>query len=181
MSSERTFELLKEVSRLLVKYGPDTFDDLARYLANPGTRDQLLEILRTVAVAGRKSKLASTRGQPKLFSKPGADQFLGRLAELEPEKSQLLSAFRDDLMTKNVLPSLRDLKSFASDNGLIPPTATSRDKAIEPLIKSLSHRTMGEVEAIIQRARVRSESGDRTLEGWADIILKRPPHGQDGR
>jgi hypothetical protein len=69
---------------------------------------------------------------------------------------------------------MRDINSFVSDNGLIPLRVNTRAKSISPLLKGLSQRSVNEIKSIIENASLRSQGGDRTLEGWADIILKKP-------
>lgn len=179
MSEKQEFELLKDIARLLAKYGPDTFYDLSKLLSKPEFVEQLLGILSATADVGRKTRSLSNRKHGGVPARSGVDQLLGKLAELEPEKSQLLSTFRDDLLAKNVLPSMRDVKAFVSDNGLASLSATSRAKAILPLIKDLSRHPVDEVKVIIERVQLRSQGGDRTLEGWADIILKKPRSGDE--
>lgn len=174
MSEKQEFELLKDIARLLAKYGPDTFDDLSKLLGKSEFTEQLLRILSTTAEVGRKTRSLPNKKRDGVPAVSGIDQLLRKLAEFEPEKSQLLSTFLSDLRTKNVLYSMRDLKAFVSDNGLAALSATSRAKAIFPLIKDLSRHPVDEVKVIIERAQLRSQEGDRTLEGWANIILKKP-------
>ncbi len=174
MTEKQGFELLKDIARLLTKYGPDTFDDLSKLLSKPEFAEQLRGILSATAEVGRETISISKGKRTRVPARSGVDQLLGKLAELEPEKSQMLSAFRNDLLSKNVLPSMRDVKAFVSDNGLSSLAATSRAKAILPLIKDLSRRPVDEVKEILERVQIRSHGGDRTLEGWADIILRKP-------
>lgn len=174
MNESKEFELLKDIARLLVKYGPDTFDALSRLLSKQEFIEQLLEVLNTTSKIGRRSKPQPSAKPSGTRPRKGVDQLLGKLADLEPEKSHLLSTFRDDLLAKNILPSMRDVKAFISDNGLESLSATSREKAIFPLIRSLSKQPLEQVKAIVERTVSKSQGDDRTLEGWANIILKKP-------
>ena len=62
------------------------------------------------------------------------------------------------------------MRVFAGDNGLEPVIATSREKAIMPLLKDLASQPLDRVKEIVQN--ITNESGeDRTLEGWAGVIL----------
>jgi hypothetical protein len=179
MNEKQEFELLKDIARLLTKYGPDTFDALSKLLDKQEFVDQLVEILNTTADVGRRSKPRSRPKPGGASARTGLDQLLRKLAESEPEKSQFLSAFRDNLLAKNILPSMRAVKAFVSDNGLGSLSATSRDKAIFPLIKELSRHPLEQVKVIVERESVQSQGGDRTLEGWANIILKKSHSNDD--
>jgi len=53
------------------------------------------------------------------------------------------------LLAKIALPTIREIRTFALDNGLAQLTAASRDKAIFPLLKDLSQRPTAEVKAIV--------------------------------
>lgn len=50
-------------------------------------------------------------------------------------------------------------------------TATSRDKALLPLVKDLITRPSGELSTILKTVALHEYEGDRTLEGWAGVIL----------
>jgi len=179
MNEKQKFELLKDIARLLIKYGPDTFDALSKLLSKQEFVAQLIVILDTTAEVGRRNKLRSTPRPRVAPARSGIDQLLENLAESEPEKGKLLSAFRDDLLAKHILPSMKAVKAFVSDNGLGSLSATSRDKAIFPLIKDLSRHPLEQVKVIVERERLQSHRGDRSLEGWANIILKKSHSGDE--
>jgi hypothetical protein len=172
MSEQREFELLTDIARLLRKYGPDAFEELARYVEKPDFIDHLAAIFNAFARVGRKKIPYAIGVSRETHGRSGVQKLLRELEENEPAKYQVLSIFYNDLLVKNVFPSLREIKAFALDNGLVLPKATSRDKAILPLLKALSHLPTEEIKAILERTLMRAKGGDRTLEGWAGVILK---------
>jgi hypothetical protein len=172
MSQEGKFELLIDIARLIKKYGPDTFEELANYLRKKETFNSLIELLKT------SSKAAKVVSSPTLIiqaekKKVGIKGFLSRMEKTEPIKAHILSAFHDELLAKAVLPNLREIKDFASDSGLRLITAGSRDKAIFPLLKDLGTRQIDEIKTIINNANRMAQRSDRTLEAWTGIILDR--------
>ncbi|MDQ3398292.1 MAG: hypothetical protein M3511_11095, partial [Deinococcota bacterium] len=95
------------------------------------------------------------------------------IKEDEPEKSELLLKLYDDLLAKTALPSLRDIHEFLADTELPPLKATSRSKAIVPLIKTLMTLQMPDLRAKLSKIESLSTQDDRSLEGWSNIILNK--------
>lgn len=180
MSEPNSFALLEDLARLLRKHGPGAFSDLAALLRNPAKVDELTAILETISSAGRKAKVHnadSARSRTKTASATLL-QLLSEMEKTDPAKAALLIKFNDDLSSKRVLPSLKDLRYFASDNQLKGVSADSREKAIGPLIRELSRRTSEELSLIFGRLRTFENTGDdRSLQRWTEVILnkKRTP------
>ena len=177
MTQSDKFALLKDLASLLKKHGPTAFTELAEFLRNPATVTDLISILETSGAAGRRA--GTTRPSWK-GAAPGTKGSVKRLLtdinDKDPEKAESLSTFYGMLLTKRVLPTMRDLRNFAEDSGLRSVTASSRDRAIPPLLRELATRSVEEVRVMLQQIRRVDTQGDRTLEGWTDVILgKRRP------
>lgn len=170
MTEERRFELLRELGRLLARFGPEPFADLAAYLREPGTVADLSEILDRVAEAGRQRGRPRREGSQRPSSLRG---WLSALRETEPVKGALIGDFYDAVVSKQVLPTLGELRRFAGDNGLGPVNATTRDKAVGPLVRALASRSEDEIRSFMARTVEVAKGGDRTLQGWADLILRK--------
>lgn len=169
MINRREFDLLTDLSKLVKKYGPQTFDDLAQQLANPHFMETFLYLLKTTAFAYR-----STRSPKKSSAQSKRSDFRASLinvSKAEGEKGALLTNLYDALKAKAVLPTLREMQSFALDNGLDPVTTTSRDKAIVPFVKKFLGMPIEEVRFYLSRIRPTQASDDRSLEGWSNIIF----------
>lgn len=168
------FALLKDLAGLVKKHGPEVFSDLVRFLRNPDTLAELVTILEAAEIAGRRARLGESRA---LRTQRGASTGAVRklLSELEtgqPEKAQILSGLYEALVAKQAFPTLGELRGFAKDNGLPAVTATSREKAITSLLRNLASRSTDDVRSMLRRVRIAASGGDRTLEGWTDVILK---------
>lgn len=169
MNNRLEFDLLAEIARLLKKYGPETFDSLAENLAKPEFSERLAELLSTTGKAARKAQATATRNEQGRSPRDFRSSLLA-LRESDPEQSALLVRLYDDLAAKTVLPTLRDVRAFASDAGLSPTTATSRDKAVIPLIKALMSLPTDDIRSRLATIRPVS-ADDRSLEGWSNLIL----------
>jgi hypothetical protein len=170
VTEERRFELLRELGRLLARFGPESFANLAAYLREPGTVADLSEILDRVAEAGRQRGRSRREGSQRPSNLRG---WLSALREREPVKGALIGDFYDAVVSRQVLPTLGELRRFASDNGLGPVNATSRDKAVGPLVRALASRSEEEIRSFMARIAEVGKGGDRTLQGWADLILRK--------
>jgi hypothetical protein len=91
--------------------------------------------------------------------------------ESEPKRNVLLLQLYEDLMSKTLLPTLRDAKTFAQDNGLSVIKVTSREKAIVALVKAFLLLSPASVENYFIKIQPVTSKDDRSLEGWSNIIL----------
>lgn len=172
MSDAEKFELLKELTRLLKKFGPDVFAELSEFLKDGDFVDELAATLDTLAKSGKKVGVTKVH---RKTPRPG-QRLITMLADIEkaaPRKAKELSDFVGAYRAKRVLPTLRHVRDFASDNGLGSIVAPSREMALFALVKELQARPSAELSAILRRVAAREHEGDRTLEGWAGVILDR--------
>ncbi|MDO8612368.1 MAG: hypothetical protein Q7R32_06040 [Dehalococcoidia bacterium] len=166
----RELDLLVELARLLRKYGPEPFESLSASLASPEYSQTLARLLADVARVGRK---AGTKARPSGAERRGEPtrKFLESIRPTHPEKYDVLSALHEDLADGTVLPSVRDMRQFAEELRLPELRATSRQRAIGQLIRSLSSLSAEEIRHRAQRL-PRSRLGESGLKGWSDIILQ---------
>lgn len=173
MTSTDKFALLRDLAYLVKKYGPTVFSDLAGFLRDPEAMTELVTILEAAEAAGRMVRATKPRVGPSGVrgGKGNLQNLLSELKKDQPDKAQVLSGFYGALAAKRALPTLRELRSFALDNGLKGASATSRDKAIGPLLQDLVARPLEDIRSMLGRIRLEDTTGDRTLEGWTDVIL----------
>ena len=170
MTEADRFELLRDLARLIKKYGPDAFVGLSDFFKSPDAIDQLVTILDAGATAGQKARVTKASGTPKRAQK-WLDEILFEIEKTEPDKAQELFRFVQAFRGKRALPTIRNVRDFALDNGLRPVTATNRNKALLPLVKDLVAHPTGELLTILKTVTVHEREGDRTLEGWTGVIL----------
>jgi hypothetical protein len=169
-----TFALLEDLARLIKKHGPTAFTDLSALLRNPEKLDELIGILEAGASAGRRAKMPK-REKPSPYASASSGSLnllLSKMRTIDPAKAEILSRFYDELTSKHVLPTLREIREFAHDNHLRGADVDSRSKAIGQLLRDLSERPSEQLNAILKRVHYAERPrDDRSLERWADIIL----------
>jgi hypothetical protein len=102
-------------------------------------------------------------------------ELLVELEKHEPEKAHALSVFHEALVSKRLLSTLRELRTFAADNGLKETGATRREEVITSILRELASRPLHDIRSMLDRVRMESTGGDRSLQGWANIILNALP------
>ncbi|MBA7501486.1 hypothetical protein ES706_00056 [subsurface metagenome] len=167
MKTQRESDLLIDLAKLLKKYGPETFEALASTISSPETTQHLSAILAQVARTGRTTP--KTKEGSQMRQRPSVPRSLVALERAEPQKYRLLMGFHTSLVEKKILPSLRDIVDFAMECGLPEVRAKSRKDVISPLIGSLAKLP---IEQLTEKIQLRNHAGDRSLEGWGNIILK---------
>ncbi|HYT87762.1 MAG TPA: hypothetical protein VEL76_03485 [Gemmataceae bacterium] len=171
MNEGREFDLLIDVSKLLRKYGPDVFDQLAEQLSAPEFVERLTKLLSGAARTARAVPATQPRLRPKSPSQKEIRSSLVALGDTDPERGALLVRLYDELMAKTVLPTMEDLRSFAARVGLCYLEIRSRPQAVVALLGDLRGRPLEELRALVADLNTAAEQHDRSLENWTRIIL----------
>ena len=161
-------QLLAELARLIGRYGPERFARLASVLRNPEEARNLATVMEAALAASPATR--KRRGQAARTA-PGS-RILAELKEVEPEKYELLTSFRDDVVAQKILPSFRHVRRFAEDNGITLGSASSREKAITPLLRFMAALSLAQVQTLVHQS-TSEEAGDRSLARWSDVIMGR--------
>jgi hypothetical protein len=170
MREKDKFELLKDLARLIGKYGPEAFTELAAFLRKPDAVDEVVQVLEATSLAGRKAGMQK-RPSHNPRAKESVEAMVAEIATTDPTKAAKLAAIHQALASKRLLPTLGAVRDFASDNGLRPIAGRSRERALLPLMRDISARPIEDIDRILERAESASMPDDRGLEGWAGIIL----------
>ena len=172
MNDKKEFDLLTDLAKLIKKYGPEVFDNLAIEISKPEFSQHLAQILSTISKASRSVQTGNRQTETKQ-SRTNFRSSLLELETLDSEKGVILSQLYDGLITKTFLPTWKDMKIFVADNGLPSLKATSRDKAIIPFVKMFIPMPLEQVKLHLQKIQPVSSNDDRSLEGWSNIIFGR--------
>lgn len=201
MKEQPDYELFIEIARLLKKYNPELSKNLADHLSSSEFIERLVSVLHPVeenlsitastqaiqSTAGnkrlRKSRTSVAKGTKKTHKKDNSSAAgnqrrksspplsLIELEKTDPEKSALLIKFYNGLMDKTFLPTLGDIRTFASNTELPPIKADARSRAIPPLVKALLPLPVDKLKTKLDSVMPMIIQDDRSLEGWANIIL----------
>lgn len=164
--SERDLALLLDVTRLLKKYGPETFESLAASLSSSDWPTHMSAIL--IAVAAASPRQPATGRVNK--SRSTSERISAQLRNVDPERSALLTPVVDRLVTGEALPRLKDVAEFALSAGLPVPRARSRGDAVVEILRALKLMPIDELEKIIPNIQAQTSKGERSLGGWSRII-----------
>lgn len=173
---EKAQLLLADIVKLLRKHGPMAFSCLSEAIE----RGEFLRHVEVILAEGAKGgeKAGIKKGTSRVRKSIRGE--ISELCKKQPEKGQLLIDFYDGLIAKRYLPHLRDLRHFAAEFDLPEITATSRARAVAPLIRELCKIPVRDLEDIFTTiSRVEQSSEDRSLAGWSELILRRSPNAQD--
>lgn len=170
MTTPQDIKLLVDLAKLFDKYGTEPFERLADSLSSPETTQVWADFLRKSSRVAQDAGFErnSKRKQP---SPRSAKAELENIKSEDPEKYEALSGFRDVLLSKAVLPTLRDIRYFAEGNGLPAVKSSSREKAISPLVKSLIPLPTDEINSIIGSLWHSDAESFNDLVEWSEIIM----------
>ena len=169
MKSDKQFELLGDIAKLLSKYGPETFDALADSMNSPETTQRLVEVVRTTARISHSMPIPhdAHRDRNKVRS---VRKEIDAIKGLEPEKHNLLRDFYQALQEKRALPTLVEMEDFAASRGLPPIGSNRRPTAIVNLIRLLIELPTADLKQKLSGG-TSSPRHDTALRGWSEIIL----------
>lgn len=174
MREERAFLLVADFARLIKKHGPDALSDLVEFLRDEAQIQQLITILEAGKAASKRAKPVKVRRHKSSSTKgESVRRSSQRMFELEdgPHREVFLM-LNNALSSKEILPTLSELRNFCRDNGLRAVVATSRDKAIPSFVREVLSRKPDEVQQLLRKLQAsNTEAGDRSLERWTGVIL----------
>jgi hypothetical protein len=167
------FDLLSDVAKLLKKHGPEAFERLAQDLSRPDFAERLASILSASAKVARRPAVEAPSRRDGGAVAGNYRAVLVDMKEAQPEKSALLVKLYDDLVAKAALPTMQQLRSFALHSGLTAIRAKNRPRAVAEVLQALCERPLDQVKQIVARVEDVRDADDRSLEGWARIILNK--------
>ena len=171
MNEGREFDLLVDLSKLLKKYGPEVFDQLAKQLSAPEFAERLTKLLSGAARIMPAVPATRPSSRPKPPSQKEVRSSLVALGDTDPERGALLVRLYDELMAKTVLPTTQDLRSFAARAGIGSLEIRSRPQAVVTLLEDLRGRPLEELTTLVADLNTATGQDDRSLENWTRIIL----------
>lgn len=164
-------DLLNDITKLLKKYGADVFYDLLKFLKDEKFSNTLAELLIKFSEEGKKHNITSSKKKSKPLLK--IREQLVSLKETDIEKAEILLEFYDKIYSQGVTLKLKDIKNYASDIGFDIIKIKKKDDAISKLLRHLMNYSLNELHNLLNQFKSSHVDGDRSLEGWSNIILKK--------
>ncbi len=171
--NSRSLELLREIIKLWGRYGKGAFKDLSKLLSEDNFPDEVSHLLENYMNTVSKQKRTNRKTPPR---KNVGINILNQIAEMhdsQPEKAELLSLLNRQLMNREILPTLKDIKVYLEYEQLPMTKAHSRDKAIESLLELFMNLTMNELRGHLNNIPNTSDDYQRSLSRWSDIISRK--------
>lgn len=167
----KRIDLLTDIVKLLKKYSPEVFYDLANFLKDEKLTYTLEELLIKISEEGKKHKIVSSKKREKPLLK--IREQLISLKESDKEKSEILLSFYDKIYSQGANLKLKDIKNFALDSGLDLSNTKLRDDAISKLLLHFIRLPLNELTIFLSQFKFHSFDSNRSLESWSNIILKK--------
>lgn len=171
MIRQKDLDLLSDLAKLLKKYGPESFERLRTLMTSGELPEKMADILATSKALARKK--SSPRRTKRSIEKPEISiaRQLSFLRESQPRKYDILQQFYKQAQVKQILATRRDVARLATELGLDISKRISREAILAKILQQLSSLPVEQLERRVKEIVERYKH--ETLEGWADIILKR--------
>ncbi len=167
MSEENDIAILAALDLLVARYGPRLVIRLAELIRDPKQAEELAVALESAAARGPKKK---TRPRSQRTDRVGMS-VLNDLRLADPQKHSVVAEIRRHLISRTVLKSMDELRRFAKMHDLSIGTASSRNAAISPFLRSLSQLPTPEIVSL-RNLIVQADVNDRSLDMWRDVIVR---------
>ncbi|HIE02750.1 MAG TPA: hypothetical protein EYP59_21125 [Thiotrichaceae bacterium] len=175
MNKQKELQLLTKIAKLLEKYGPDSCKALAILLSNEElTQTIIVTLLQNIVLKAKSVSHNNVEQKPQVSK--NANTFRSSLVAIQErdfEQGTLLLHLFDGLQNKQFLPTLREMKTFAEDNSLVPITAKSRKSAINQFVKAFLTMPIHEIKSILKLLEEKTSIENSSLEAWSSIILNK--------
>lgn len=168
MNDDAVFRLVSDLARLVRKYGPDPFEDLAERLEDPAFMAALTKGLRGLATHSRASRV-----KPQLSRRNEVEWILTQLRESDPAKYESVTRIREGLRAKRNASRVTDIQGLTRSLGAVPNETRFREDAIVDLLLALAGAAVEDVRAIESRLQSQRppQPNAGTLKGWSEVIL----------
>lgn len=167
MTQRSEFDLLQDLAKLMVKYGPEPFRRLSQWASSPASYEEFSRLLALSAdAAPEKAPRVRTSGRSQ--SRP-LTKLLTSVEVSDPSKYKLLVAMTERLRAKTLLPTMKDLRWFMAEVGA-NPSVSAREKAIPQLVRKLAELPLEDIQMRLERM-AESAAPRSDLAGWSKLIL----------
>lgn len=168
-----SIKLLLEIAKLWRKYGKKTFSDLSQLLSQDNFSEEVTNLLNGYMNAINKQK--KTKHKTTL-EKNVDNTILSEIRAMrnsQPEKAGLLLRLYEQLTNKEILPTMRDIRTYSEFAHFPTSKARSRDKAIQSMYKIFTNMSMNELNWHLNNLPKTVNNYQRSLSQWSNIISRK--------
>ena len=168
MIEDTDIAILADLDRLVSRYGPEAMTRVAELLRDPNTTAELATAID--AAVSRRPRRSASPNASKATDRIGMG-VLNELRMADPQKHASIAEIRHQLLSKQILRTMAELREFAWQNDLDIGRASSRNAAIPRLLRSISQLSVREIESI-QDALLQGDRTKGDLERLRDAIVR---------
>ena len=173
--TELNRQLIADLARLSVRYGPDDWDHLLELLEDERRRGQVTRLLRELAASSRARRQNRPKGsRPAPPRAHRVREALAAIGEVDPGRAELLEEVWRKLRQRELLPTLPLIRAFAEATGLKGLGGSKRDQAVTELMEQIVDMPHEELERLMRETVVQDRKLGEEYERWVRLILGQP-------
>lgn len=168
MIGKRELDLLFEISKLLKKYGEETFNNLVNNLKDKS----FVSSIEVLAKSAPKIKTPTRKTKARTDYSKNLSNVFSELEKNDIEKFELLSEFAKKIDAKNCFSTLKEFSVYLNKTGIYHKKVQTWMHGKFILMSYFSKQTLSEVKHGINRINELQHEEDRSLDAWSNVILK---------
>jgi len=168
---KKSIELFEELVRLWGKYGKASFSELSDLLKEEDFIKINIDILSRLPRTMKSRKISRS-----VQGKNTAERLTQRIDSIQiknPEKAEILTFLYQRLLSKEILPTLKQLNNYMFDHHFSNVISSRRDQAITRLMNVLLDMDVYELQKIRDAIPQTPIDDQQSLEKWSNIITRK--------
>jgi CDP-glycerol glycerophosphotransferase (TagB/SpsB family) len=171
-------KLIGDLGRLAAKYPSDDWRALLSALNDKESRDQVAALLEELISSSSRQ---GTRTVKQSSILPDLRERLEHLNKSEPDRARILNDLWLRLRSKELLPDMPSVRSFAENIGIKELTVKKREQAVPAIVLHLARLAQSDFDSTLASALGgRNADIDEDYGRWVEMILGSGPSGTDG-
>jgi hypothetical protein len=164
--------LLAELANLLKRYAPSDWHSLADALENEDQRTKVIATLRHLAEIGIFRPDSKTTNDHESRRRQKPKSLLLLLKQNDPRKFGLLTRVRQKLISRELLPTAPELRTFAGKVGVDVSKERKREQAVSKLVRALADLTSEDIQNRLGfRWEPEAPPSQSQYDQWVGVIM----------
>jgi hypothetical protein len=165
-------QLLAELANLLKRYAPSDWRGLADALENEDQRTKVIATLRHLAEIGVFRPDSKTTNDRESRRRQKSKSPLLLLKQNDPRKFELLTRVRQKLISRELLPTAPELRTFAGKIGIDVSKEKKREQAVSKLVRGLADVGAEEIQKKLGFSwEPETPPGQSQYDQWVGVIM----------
>ncbi len=161
-------ELIYDLAKLVQKHGPEAFEKLGSLLANSAFSLELSRVLREAGTIDSDPNGA----RKKHSSITKARNRISEITASDPERGTILTHLHELIAINKTVPT-ESLRDYANRSGMPRFSTSDRQRIAGRMLSLFADLPLDQLQKHADNLKRLSEEshGDRSLQGWANIIF----------